>query len=258
MSTILFHGIVFGPIKSRRLGNSLGINLLPDNGKICTFDCIYCECGWNKDGKKDNVLPTKEQVFAKIDEKFRQLHDDCTPIDTITFSGNGEPTFHPDFPEIIDYTIEMRDRFFPNAAISVLSNATMTGKPAVREALMKVTNPILKIDSGLEEYIHLIDNPQGEYSLERIVENLKLFKGNFILQTMFLKGTVNGRRIDMTQPEIVAPWVKLALELRPREVMMYTIDRETPVKDLEKVTIAEMEKIAEPLKAAGLTVQIRG
>lgn len=258
MSTILFHGIVFGPIKSRRLGNSLGINLLPDNGKICTFDCIYCECGWNKDGKKDHTLPTKEQVFARMDERFRQLHDEGTSVDTITFSGNGEPTFHPDFPEIIDYTIKMRDKFFPNAAISVLSNATMTGKPAVREALMKVTNPILKIDSGLEEYIRLMDNPQGEYSLEKIVENLKMFNGNFILQTMFLKGTVNGRRIDMTLPEIVAPWVKLALGLRPKEVMMYTIDRETPAKDLEKVTVAEMEKIAEPLKAAGLTVQIRG
>ena len=159
MSTIFFHKIVFGPIKSRRLGNSLGINLLPDNGKLCSFDCIYCECGWNKDGRKDQTIPSKEAVFQRMQERFAELHTEGTPVDTITFSGNGEPTLHPDFPEIIDFTLQMRDRYFPNAAVSVLSNATMTGRKEVREALMKVTNPILKIDSGLEEYIRLVDNP---------------------------------------------------------------------------------------------------
>ena len=244
MSTIFFHKIVFGPIKSRRLGNSLGINLLPDNGKLCSFDCIYCECGWNKDGRKDQTIPSKEAVF--------------TPVDTITFSGNGEPTLHPDFPEIIDFTLQMRDRYFPNAAVSVLSNATMTGRKEVRETLMKVTNPILKIDSGLEEYIRLVDNPVGHYSLQETIEHLRLFNGNFILQTMFLKGTVGGRSIDLTCEESVAPWRDIVLDLRPREVMMYTIDRETPAKELEKVTVEEMEAIAAPLKAAGIKVQIRG
>lgn len=258
MSTILFHNIVFGPIKSRRLGNSLGINLLPENGKLCTFDCIYCECGWNKDGRADHTLPPKEAVFARMREKFASLHEEGTPVDTITFSGNGEPTLHPDFPEIIDYTIEMRDKYFPNAAISVLSNATMTCRPEIRNALKKVTNPILKIDSGLEEYIRLVDNPVGRYSLEETIGNLRCFNGNFILQTMFLKGTVNGRRIDLTQPESTRPWTDIVLDLRPREVMMYTIDRETPAKGLEKVTVEEMDRIAAPLKAAGITVQIRG
>ena len=229
MSTILFHKIVFGPIKSRRLGNSLGINLLPDNGKLCSFDCIYCECGWNKE-----------------------------PVDTITFSGNGEPTLHPDFPEIIDFTLMMRDKYFPNAAVSVLSNATMTGRKEIREALMKVTNPILKIDSGLEEYIRLVDNPVGHYSLKETIEHLRLFNGNFILQTMFLRGTIDGRRIDLTCKESVDPWRDIVLDLRPREVMMYTLDRETPASDLEKVTVAEMEAIAAPLRAAGITVQVRG
>ena len=245
MSTILFHKIVFGPIKSRRLGNSLGINLLPDNGKLCSFDCIYCECGWNKDGRKDQTIPSKEAVFQRMQERFAELHTEGTPVDTITFSGNGEPTLHPDFPEIIDFTLQMRDRYFPNAAVSVLSNATMTGRKEVREALMKVTNPILKIDSGLEEYIRQVDNPVGHYSLQETIEHLRLFNGNFILQTMFLKGSV-------------APWRDIVLDLRPREVMMYTIDRETPAKELEKVTVEEMEAIAAPLKAAGIKVQIRG
>lgn len=258
MSTILFHNIVFGPIKSRRLGNSLGVNLLPQNGKLCSFDCIYCECGWNKDGRADRTLPPKETVFEQMSEKFAQLHAEGTPVDTITFSGNGEPTLHPDFPEIIDFTIGMRDRYFPNAAVSVLSNATMTGRPEIRAALMKVNNPILKIDSGLEEYIHLVDNPVGQYSLAGTIENLRHFNGNFILQTMFLKGIVNGRRIDLTCPESTRPWVDIVLDLRPREVMMYTLDRETPATGLEKVTVGEMEKIAAPIKAAGITVQIRG
>ena len=125
MSTILFHKIVFGPIKSRRLGNSLGINLLiksrrlgnslginllPDNGKLCSFDCIYCECGWNKDGRTDQTIPSKEAVFQRMQERFAELHTEGTPVDTITFSGNGEPTLHPDFPEIIDFTLMMRDK----------------------------------------------------------------------------------------------------------------------------------------------------
>ena len=179
-------------------------------------------------------------------------------MDTITFSGNGEPTLHPDFPEIIDFTLQMRDRYFPSAAVSVLSNASMTGRREIREALMKVTNPILKIDSGLEEYIRLVDNPVGHYSLKETVENLRHFNGNFILQTMFLKGNIGGRRIDLTCDESVVPWREIVLSLRPREVMMYTIDRETPAQGLEKVTVEEMEAIAAPLKAAGITVQVRG
>ena len=256
--TILFHQIVFGPIKSRRLGNSLGINLMPLNGKFCSFDCIYCECGWNKDGKDDQKLPTKEEVFTQMESRFSELKNEGLEIDTITFSGNGEPTTHPEFPAIIDKTIELRDRFFPNAAISVLTNASRIGIDKVREALMKVTNPILKIDSGVEEYVRLIDNPQGNYTLANTIEQIRKFNGNFILQTMFLKGEVNGKFVDTTDPAIAAEWVKIALDLHPREIMMYTIDRETPAQGLIKVTVEEMEEIAKPLVAAGLKVQIRG
>lgn len=258
MSTILFHHIIFGPIISRRLGHSLGVNLLPANGKICTFDCIYCECGWNKDGRNDKTIPTKEMVFQAMDEKFAELEKDGTPVDTITFSGNGEPTLHPDFPEIIDYTLKMRDKYFPKAAVSVLSNASMINKKEVRDALMKITNPILKLDSGLLKYVKLINNPQYEYSIEETVNNLRLFNGDFILQTMFLKGLVNGERVDMTLPEITKPWIDIVLDLRPREVMMYSLDRETPAKHLEKVTVEEMQKIAVPLIENGIKVQIKG
>ena len=256
--TILFNQIVFGPIKSRRLGNSLGINLMPLNGKFCSFDCIYCECGWNKDGKNDQKLPTKEEVFSEMERRFNELKNEGINIDTITFSGNGEPTTHPEFPAIIDKTIELRDKFFPNAAVSVLTNASRIGNDKVRAALMKVTNPILKIDSGLEEYIRIIDNPQGNYSLADTIDNIRKFNGDFILQTMFLKGTVDGKYIDTTNPEVVSHWVKIALDLKPREIMMYTIDRETPAQELAKVTVAEMEEIAKPLVEAGLKVQIRG
>lgn len=258
MATILFNEIVFGPIKSRRLGNSLGVNLLPKFGKWCSFDCIYCECGWNKDGKKDTTLPTKEEVFKALEDKLNLLSAEGTAVDTITFSGNGEPTMHPDFYEIIDFTLALRDKLFPNAKVSVLSNASQLGKERVREALHKIDNPILKVDSPLERLVEAINIPNAAYSLSDAIANIKLFNHNFILQTMFLKGEVDGVVIDCTEEEHVQAWQNLVRELAPREVMMYTIDRETPAKDLHKVTVEEMEKIAAPLKEEGFNIQIRG
>lgn len=258
MSTILFNHIIFGPIKSRRLGNSLGVNLLPKFGKWCSFDCIYCECGWNKDGKKDTTLPTKEEVYTALKESLTSFKESDTQIDTITLSGNGEPTLHPNFAEIIDFILELRDSIFPAAKVSVLTNATRLGVESVREALKKVDNPILKIDSPLEELVSLIDRPNESYSLTKTIENIKLFKGNFILQTMFLKGVVDGAEIDCTNKEHVAKWQDLVRELKPREVMMYTLDRETPAQGLQKVTVAEMEEIAEPLINEGIHIQIKG
>lgn len=258
MSTILFHEIVFGPIKSRRLGNSLGVNLLPRYGKWCSFDCIYCECGWNKDGKEDSKLPTKEEVFEAMVTKMESLVQEGTEVNTITFSGNGEPTLHPDFPQIIDFTLRMRDKYFPSAVVSVLSNATQIVKEDIREALMKVDNPILKLDGATDEFVNKIDRPSKGYSVEKIIENLRHFNGNFILQTMFLKGEVDGEMIDCTSPEEVRRWVDMAISLKPREVMMYTLDRETPAQNLAKVTVAQMEEIARPLIEKGIKVQIRG
>lgn len=258
MSTILWQGIVFGPVKSRRLGNSLGVNLMPVNGKVCSFDCIYCECGWNKNGKSNQTIPSYNDVKSAITSQLEKHKSEGTAIDTITFSGNGEPTLHPQFPEIIDHTIHERDRLYPNAMVSVLSNATRIGNPAVREALKRVNNPILKIDSALKDWVNLIDNPAPGYSLKKTIENLKLFNSNFILQTMFLRGEQNGIKFDSTDPANTEPWIRLVKELKPREVMMYTIDRETPNSSLRKVTVQEMERIAEPLLAEGIVVQIKG
>ncbi len=258
MSTILFNQIIFGPIKSRRLGNSLGVNLLPRFGKWCSFDCIYCECGWNKDGKKDNVLPSKEDVFAAMESKLTEFKNEGTPIDTITFSGNGEPTLHPDFAEIIGFTLQLREKLFPLAKVSVLTNASQLGKNEVREALMKIDNPILKIDSPLEKMVQLIDRPNEAYSLEKTIENIKLFGNNFILQTMFLKGEVDGIEIDCRNLEHCDAWRELVRELKPREIMMYTIDRETPAQNLQKVTVEEMTAIAQPLLDEGFNIQIKG
>lgn len=256
---IQFDDIIYGPIHSRRLGSSLGVNLLPRHGKWCTFDCIYCEIGWNKDGMEDRSLPSKELFREALESKLEECRASGTPIDTITFSGNGEPTLHPQFPEIIDITVELRDKLFPSAKISVLSNATQLPRAGVKEALAKIDNPILKIDSALDTAVAVIDRPVPKfYSVENVLSQLEWFKGNFVLQTMFLKGTVDGLKVDCTDPALADEWVKMALKLHPRQVMMYTIDRETPVSTLEKVTVEEMEKIAEPLRAAGIDVVIKG
>ena len=193
-----------------------------------------------------------------MEYRLKELKADNIPIDTITFSGNGEPTLHPDFEQIIDFTLALRDELYREAVVSVLTNASQTGKESVRRALMKVDNPILKIDSAIEEMVNAIDRPNEEYSLQKTVENIKIFKGEFILQTMFLKGIVDGKEIDCTAPEHCRKWVELVEELSPREVMMYTLDRETPAQGLQKVSVEQMRSIAEPLIKKGIKVQIRG
>ncbi len=258
MSTILFNDIIFGPIKSRRLGTSLGVNLLPQFGKLCSFDCLYCECGFNKDGRKDSRLPTLQEVKDSLETRLKEYTTNVGKIDTITFSGNGEPTMHPNFPEIIDFTLEIREKYAPNAKVSVLSNASQIYRPKVVEALLKVDNPILKIDSAFEKTTKLIDRPQYEYSLEKLKSYLIPLKKKFVLQTMFLRGEFEGVVIDNTTKEETEAWVKLAEVLEPREIMIYTIDRETPATDLRKVSVSEMEKIAAPLIEKGYKVKISG
>ncbi|MCK9626170.1 MAG: radical SAM protein [Bacteroidales bacterium] len=255
---VQFDDIVFGPIKSRRLGSSLGVNLLPRYGKWCSFDCIYCECGWNKDGRNDTKLPTKEEFYQALKKRLIECREQEIKIDTITFSGNGEPTLHPNFSEIIDSALELRDSLFPSAQISVFSNATQLGRTGIKEALAKVDNPILKLDSSYDGLISIMDRPNPGYSVENVISQLKWFKGDFILQTMFIKGEADGTRVDSTEPELVEGWRKMVLDLRPREVMMYTLDRVPPSIGLKKVTIAEMKYIAAPLIKEGIFVQIRG
>lgn len=249
-----FDEIVFGPIISRRLGSSLGVNILPSKGKLCNFDCIYCECGWNADGIAERRFPTLAEVESALSDKMEKLAAEGVPVDSITFSGNGEPTMNPDFAGIVDVTLRLRDRFYPDAKISVLSNATLVGRRTVVEALKKIDNPILKIDAADDRMISMINKPVGSYRLRNVMDSLKEFNGNFILQTMFLRSP----EFDMTAPDALAGWIEIVRELRPRQVMVYTIDRETPDKSLGKYTVEEMRGFVQPLVDEGFDVQVRG
>lgn len=245
---------VFGPIHSRRLGNSLGVNLLPRNGKVCNFDCIYCECGWNKDGVGGEALPTAAQVRSALEDKLAALLLDGTAIDSITFSGDGEPTLNPEFPRIIDDTLALRDTYCPGAKVSVLSNATRVHIPEVFDALSKVDNPIMKIDAPTNELVRLINNPAPGYDVTSVVEALKLFKGDFCLQTMFLRSPA----FRSDAPEVLDGWKAIVRELRPRQIMVYTIDRPTPQSGLEKFTPQQMRVAVSDLIKDGFNIQICG
>ncbi|MEN9919129.1 MAG: hypothetical protein RL662_1565 [Bacteroidota bacterium] len=259
MSTILFNEIVFGPIHSRRLGISLGINLLPYDGKICSFDCIYCECGYNKNGRTKSPLPSRENVKAALEYKLQKLNEEGIKPDVITFSGNGEPTLHPQFAQIIDDTIEVRNKYLPEAKISVLSNAMNIGKEHVFNALKKIENNILKLDSACIDTVRLIDAPATKnYSVEHQLELFQKFEGNFILQTMFLRGSHDGKIVDNTTNIEIEAWLKAIKTAKPKEVMIYTIDRETPEKLLEKVPLHELNAIAKRVEELGIKVSVSG
>ena len=245
---------VFGPIHSRRLGSSLGINLLPTKGKLCNFDCIYCECGWNADGATDRRLPSAAQVRSLLEEKLRQCAADGTPIDSITFSGDGEPTLNPEFPQIVRDTVELRNRYFPGAVVSVLTNATRICRPEVAEALHLVDNAILKLDAPTDALAAVINQPRAEYHVESIVGDMERFGHDFVLQTMFLRAP----GFDSSSPEVLGPWMDIVRRLRPREVMVYTLDRPTPAEGLQKFTAAEMQALVQPLIDEGIKIQIKG
>lgn len=252
MSTIIYPSPIFGPIHSRRLGVSLGINLLPEDGKVCTFDCLYCECGFNADRKAHKPMPTREEVAAALEEKLLAMQAEGVAPDVLTFAGNGEPTIHPKFAEIIDDTLALRDKYFPKAKVSVLTNATLVTRPAVFEALSRVDNNILKLDTVCEEYVRFVDRPTLRYNLDEIIEKLAEFGNNAVIQTMFMKGEVDGRSVDNTGDEYVLPWLETVKKIAPREVMIYTVDRETPQEGLKKATREELDRIVELLKGEGI------
>ncbi len=252
MSTTIYPSPIFGPVKSRRLGISLGINLLPDDGKVCTFDCIYCECGLNATRRTKSPLPTRRKVAAALEKKLQEMKEYGELPDVLTFAGNGEPTIHPHFGEIIDDTIALRDRLCPNAKVSVLTNATLITRDTVFEALKKVDNNILKLDTIDSEYISIVDRPTGKYDLEAIIGRMKAFEGKAVIQTMFLKGEVDGRNVDNTGESYVMPWIAAVKEIAPREVMIYTIDRETPIGTLQKATREELDRIVALLADEGI------
>lgn len=259
MSILLFDEIVFGPIHSRRLGTSLGMNLLPYDGKVCSFNCIYCECGYNEDGRTKTELPNRKNVKAALEHKLLKLKEENIKIDVITFAGNGEPTLHPHFAEIIDDTIELRNKYVPEAKISVLSNAMHIGKETVFKALKKIENNILKLDSAFIETVRLIDQPNSPtYNIEKQVELFKKMEGDFILQTMFVRGNHKGKIVDNTTEKEINEWLNIIKITHPKEVMIYTIDRETPEKNLEKVSLEELKKIGEKVEKLGIKINIAG
>ena len=256
MATFLFDKIIFGPVKSRRLGVSLGINLLPNDSKLCSFNCIYCECGWNpEETYKVNFHP-RALVKEKLEQKLTEMKKANEAPDVITFAGNGEPCMHPEFAGIIDDTIELRDLIFPKARIAVLSNATMIHKPDVFDALNKVEDNILKLDGGKEETIIALDQPVGAFNLEKTVDLLSKFNGNLTIQTLFIKGEYKGKSIDNTSQEEIDLWLQHLKKIQPREVMIYTISRDTPVNTLKKVELKDLERIAKLVETAGFSTQI--
>jgi len=260
MSTFLFDRIVFGPVKSRRLGVSLGINLLPTTRKVCNFNCIYCECGWTQSkGISGENLPSRKEVYEALDHKLAEMKKDQKSPDVITYAGNGEPTLHPEFPGIIDDSILLRNKYFPHAKIAVLSNSTAIKKPAVRKALLKVDQNILKLDSAFDLTVNLHNQPRVNIKVKDLVRDLQLFKGRLIIQTLFVRGSFNGKRIDNTTPEEIDAWINTLIKIRPSEVMIYTISRDTPEGgQLEKVPLAELNRIAAIVNELGIETQVSG
>lgn len=256
MATKLFDEVIIGPIISRRLGISLGVNLLPINGKLCNFNCIYCECGWTEKVNQKLVYNPKDEVLRLLEKTLRERSEQGEHLDVITFAGNGEPTMHPDFAEIIDATLALRDKYFPTVKVAVLSNATLIDRQSVRSALERVDQAILKIDSAFEHTINLIDAPRAGYSLRKVIDAMKMFKGEIIIQTMFLRGECNGEVVDNTTKEEVNAWIEVLKEIKPSLVMIYTIDRDTPLKTLEKVPYAELCAIGEEVEYAGIKATV--
>lgn len=255
--SILFHDTVFGPVSSRRLGVSLGINLLPSSFKFCTFNCIYCECGWSRQHNIEREkLPGMDEVLRKLEERLSGIHAEGGHIDAITFAGNGEPTIHPQFPAILESTLILRDRFFPEAAVTVLSNASTLDRPEVFDALLKADKNILKLDAGSEETFRLINGPDPGITLRGIVDKMKLFGGKVIIQTLFLRGNVGEKTVDNTQESELVPWIALLKEINPEYVMLYPVDRSTPLEGIEKIGFAELVSIAERLEKEGLKAQV--
>jgi wyosine [tRNA(Phe)-imidazoG37] synthetase (radical SAM superfamily) len=256
MSTFLFDKTIFGPVKSRRLGVSLGINLLPNTRKLCNYNCIYCECGWNPDVTVAEQIPTAEYVKEQLEATLKNMLDNKEPLDVITFAGNGEPTMHPNFAAIIDHTIALRNKYFPKVELAVLSNSSLIYKNEVFAALKKVDKNILKIDSAFEETCLLMNKPVGYFNLPELIANLKRFEGKLLIQTMFVKGSMNGADFDNTSNIEIEALLKVLLEIKPMQVMIYTIARDTPAENLNKISLEKLNEIAQLFKNSGLDVSV--
>lgn len=257
MSGFLFHDVIFGPVRSRRLGLSLGINLLPSHSKYCSFNCIYCECGWTPGNMNlAPELPPRELVSQYLEYRLKELAEEDHRPDTLTYAGNGEPTMHPDFAGIVDDTLALRDQYMPGARVAVLSNASMIHEPSVFNALLKLDDNIQKLDAGFEGLFRRINNPVLPVKFNDLIRSLKKFNGSVIIQSMFLRGTFQGEVIDNTTGPEVGEWLERLSEIRPAMVMIYPISRTTPVHNLEKIAIFELEKIAEKVRMLGIEAKV--
>ncbi len=256
MGGFLFDDIIFGPVSSRRLGVSLGVNLLPTDYKFCTFDCIYCECGWTKKTNKKVVLPTQKEIKERLETVLKQRKKENQPIDSVTFAGNGEPTLHPDFVAVIDDTIHLRNLYFPDAIITVLSNASLIHNTKIIKALLKVDKNILKLDAGTETTFQAINQPNGNLILGDVVNYLKEFQGKLIIQTLFVQGYNQHQGIDNTTEKEVDAWLKLLQEIQPKSVILYPIERETPENSISKIDIQTLNKIANKVQSIGFKTEV--
>ena len=254
--TIIYPSPIFGPVHSRRLGVSLGINLLPADGKMCSFDCIYCECGFNRDFRPKQPMPTRSEVATALETQLLKMQAEGPAPDVFTFAGNGEPTLHPDFSAIIDDTLKLRDRYFPQAKVSVLTNATQTLRPAVFEALRRVDNNICKLDTIQPDYIRLVDRPNAAYDVEAVIDRLIAFGSDCVIQTMFMQGEYQGQSVSNVADEYVMPWLSALQLIQPREVMIYTLDRETPADGLLKATREQLDHIADRVRQIGMPCSV--
>lgn len=255
--TILFDEIVFGPVKSRRFGVSLGVNLLPVDFKYCTFNCIYCECGWTfkKDGRK-TPLPGRAEIKNALEERLKKMKQEGSAPDHITFAGNGEPTIHPSFEGIIDDTLFLRDTYFREAQVTVLSNASLLHKDKVFRALGKVDNNVLKLDSAIDSTFRKINQPASGITLDSIIRQIKKFDGNQVVQTLFLRGEFNGAFIDNTTKEEVAAWISVLREIRPKYVMIYPVERDTAASGIQKVPLKDLQDIARQVENSGIITKL--
>ncbi|HJZ38976.1 MAG TPA: radical SAM protein [Bacteroidales bacterium] len=256
MSTFLFDSIIFGPVWSRRLGESLGINLLPVKRKVCNFSCIYCECGLTPVESGISGFPPAGRVKVLLTIKLEEMKRKGEYLDSITFAGNGEPTLHPEFPVILEDTLKIRDRIFPLASVTVLSNATRIGDKSIFNALLKADLNILKLDSAIEETLFQINCPAGNYNLRETIELLSSFNGKLIIQTLFFRGSYMGKRLDNTSEEEVSAWLSVLKQIRPESVMMYSLARDTAVDGLERVSHEELNAIAGRVEKSGIAVQV--
>ena len=237
MSTVIYPGPVFGPVRSRRLGKSLGVNLSPADGKICSFDCIYCECGLNDERRPKLKMPSPE---------------------AITYSGNGEPTSHPDFLNIVRDTLALRDKYCPQAKVCLLTNATHLNRDDVFEAVRLIDRPCLKLDTVDADYIRLVDRPNARYDVKEVIERIKALRGRCVVQTMFMQGSFAGQSVDNTTEKYVGPWLEALSQIRPEGVDIYTLARETPVVGLKKAPVETLAQIAARVESLGISAHWYG